>query len=62
MKIKENLEIYTQDFFYDLTDGGYLDPFKICADTKDAQRVKEAVDVLMDFRRSCEDQIPDFIQ
>ncbi len=62
MKIKKGLEISTGDFWYDLTDGGYLNPDEICADKKDSQKVKEAIEVIRDFQSSCEEQIEDFIQ
>lgn len=62
MKIKEGCEASTGDFWYDLTDGGYLDPDVICEDPKDAKRVKEAIEVLQDFQSSCEEQIEGFVQ
>jgi len=62
MKIKKGLKISTDDFYYDLTDGGYLLPEKICADKKDAQKVIDAIAVLQDFQASCEEQIKDFNQ
>lgn len=60
MKIKKNLRISTDDFWYDLTDGGYLKPDEICADKEDAAKVNEALIVLMDFLNSCEEQIEGF--
>ncbi len=62
MKIKKNCKASTSDFWYDLTDGGYLKPEKICADKEDAEKVKEAIKVIQDFYNSCEEQIEDFIQ
>lgn len=62
MKIKKGLENSTGDFWYDLTDGGYLDPMEICADKIDAQRVLDAIKVIQDFYNSCEDQIDGFVQ
>ena len=62
MKIKENLEISTQDFWYDLTDGYYLEPYDICENTDDADRVYEAIKIIEDFHNSCEEQIEGFIQ
>lgn len=62
MKIKENLKISTPDFWYDLTDGGYLDPYEICETIDDADRVYEAMKVIEDFQNSCEEQIEGFIQ
>ena len=62
MKIKKGLEISTGDFWYDLTDGGYLKPDEICENPEDAKKVEEAVKVIKDFQDSCEEQIEDFIQ
>ncbi len=62
MDIKKGLEVSTEDFWYDLTKGGYLKPDEICANKKDAQKVKEAVAIIEDFETSCEEQIENFIQ
>jgi len=60
MKIKEGLEVNTDDFYYDLTDGGYLDPYEICENEDDAQRVIDALEIIEEFRKSCEEQIEGF--
>lgn len=62
MKIKKGLEVSSSDFWYDLTEGGYLDPDKICAEKKDTEKVKEAIEVIRDFQQSCEEQIDGFVQ
>ena len=62
MKIKEGCTVSTSDFWYDLTKGGYLDPFVILEDEKDAKRVVKAMDVIREFEESCEEQIEDFSQ
>lgn len=62
MKIKDNCEASTMDFWYDLTDGGYLDPDEILEDPEDAKKVKAAIAVIKDFENSCDEQIPGFIQ
>jgi hypothetical protein len=62
MKIKKNCQASTSDFWYDLTDGGYLKPEEILQDKKDVEKVKAAIAVLREFSESCEEQIPDFIQ
>lgn len=62
MKIKDNCEASSDDFWYDLTSGGYLKPEDILEDQEDVQRVKNAVQVLTEFERSCEEQIEGFIQ
>jgi hypothetical protein len=62
MKIKKNLKVSTFDFWYDLTQGGYIDPKKICADKSDAERVIAAVKVVEEFQRACEACIEGFDQ
>lgn len=62
MKIKQNLETYTNDFWYDLVDGGYLKPEEILEEDDDINAVMNAVKVLKAFRSACEEQIEDFIQ
>lgn len=62
MKLKDNLENSTSDFWYDLTDGGYLNPKEMCEDIKDAEKIEEAIKVIKEFKESCEEQIKDFLQ
>ena len=62
MKIKEGTEVSTSEFWYDLTSGGYLRPDEILENENDIEKVKQAIDTLMEFEQSCEDQIEGFIQ
>lgn len=62
MKLKKGLNNSTSDFWYDLTDGGYLDPMVMCKNKADAQKVLDAIIVIKDFQSSCEEQIEDFMQ
>lgn len=62
MKIKQGLEISTQDFWYDLTAGGYLAPEEICEKEEDVEKVLNAIKIIKEFRDSCEEQIEGFIQ
>lgn len=57
MELKKNVKIETDDFWYDLFEGGYIDPEEILADKKDVEKVLEAIDILDDFRDSCEEII-----
>jgi len=61
MKIKEGLTISTADFWYDLTNGGYLKPDEIIENPEDAKRVKDAIPLIKEFEASCVEQIEDFI-
>jgi len=62
MKIKKGIKVSTQEFWYDLTDGGYLNPFGICENQEDGQKVIDAIAVIKDFESSCEKQIEGFVQ
>ena len=60
IKIKEDLDISSNDFWYDLSKGGYLNPDEICENPSDARRIKEAVKLIMAFEEACNDQIEGF--
>jgi hypothetical protein len=62
MKIKEGIEVSISEFWYDLTDGGYLKPEEILEDPKDIKRVQAAIDTIREFEASCEKQIEGFVQ
>jgi|GEM_PF-2745769 hypothetical protein len=62
MKIKEGCTATTSDFWYDLTDGGYLKPDEILENKEDINRVIDAIAIIRDFEQSCVEQIEDFIQ
>jgi len=62
MKIKDGCAASTSDFWYDLTDGGYLNPEDILEDAEDVERVKEAIETIREFEDSCNEQIEDFCQ
>ena len=61
MKIKEGLEVCSSDPWYDLEEG-YLKPEEICQNEEDVKRVKEAIEILIDFFDSCDEQIEGFLQ
>lgn len=57
MKIKSGVELEYEDFWYDLTDGGYLDPYDVLENTEDADKVAEAIQVLLQFQNALDDAI-----
>jgi hypothetical protein len=61
MKIKKGCTNSTSDFWYDLTDGGYLKPEEMLESESDIKAVKDAISIIVDFQRSCEDQIDEFL-
>jgi hypothetical protein len=62
MEIIQDLEISTSDFWYDLFDGGYINPNDICAKYEDLVKVTEAIKIIRDFKDSCEEQIEGLFQ
>ena len=62
MEIKKGCKASTSDFWYDLTEGGYLKPEKMLKKESDAKRVKDAIAVIKEFELSCEEQIDGFTQ
>jgi hypothetical protein len=56
MKFKENVEpLVTSEFFYDLFDGGYIEPSDLLV-AEDAKRVNEAVRLILEFRDRLEEE------
>lgn len=55
MKWKENAEIVTSDFWYDITDGGYINPSELLEDEEEIAEVEKAIEVLRKFKRSAEE-------
>jgi hypothetical protein len=52
MKFKEREEPQpTDDFWYDLFSGGYLEPEKFLEDELDIKKVKDAIKVLREYQQ-----------
>lgn len=62
MKIKDGCNAATSEFWYDLTSGGYLNPEEILESPADVKKVQAAIEIIMEFEESCEEQIEGFIQ
>lgn len=59
-KFKEDVTmVYTDDFWYDLTDGGYLKPEEILAVEEQAIKLREAIDLVHSFQHAVEAQMPE---
>lgn len=56
MKFKKDARITTGDFWYDLTDGGYIKPENLLENEADVLAVKKAIETLKEFLRSARDQ------
>jgi len=61
MKLKQGLQISTSEFWYDLTQGGYIKTEEICEHLEDSKKVNEAIAIVREFEESCEEQIEDFM-
>lgn len=56
MKLKKGIEQpSSSDFWYDLTDGGYLDPYELLDSDEDAKMVVEAISIIEEFSELIED-------
>jgi len=47
--------IETTDFWYDLTDGGYIKPDKLLEDEVQVAKLNEAIDIVESFRKAMEE-------
>jgi hypothetical protein len=54
MKWKKDID--TDDFWYDLFEGGYIDPQKVLSDKRDVIAVMNAIAILKLFKESGEEQ------
>lgn len=55
MKIKDGCYVHTDDFWYDLTCGGYIDPAEILENQEDISEVVSAINTLMEFQASIDE-------
>ena len=56
-KFKENAELQgsADGFWYDITDGGYIEPDLLLDNKWQIAKVKEAVEILKDFEQAMDD-------
>jgi hypothetical protein len=60
MQLKDGVEIPGMDeFWYDITLGGYINPEDLLEDPADARRVRDALEVIMEFEKLLEDALDD---
>jgi hypothetical protein len=50
MKFIKGIRVETDDFWYDLTDGGYIKPEDILLDDDDIKKVKSALATLEEWK------------
>ena len=57
MKFKKLDEpVFTDDPYYDLTDGGYINPEELLENKEDADKVNEAIRLVEQFLQEAQDQ------
>ena len=56
LKFKKDAHIVTSDFWYDITDGGYIKPESLLEDPNEAKAVNEAISLLRKFFEEAESQ------
>lgn len=55
-KFKDNLDsIVSDDFWYDLFEGGYIQPRELLADKGQIKEVEKAIEILQNFYGDLED-------
>lgn len=58
--LNEGLETCTDDFWYDLSRGGYIKPDEMMEDKEMARNIKAAVKLILAFEDACKEQIEGF--
>ncbi len=56
MKFKKDISLSTDDFWYDLIDGSYINPEEILEDNDDIDKIKKAIDTLKRFKFEMEEK------
>lgn len=50
MEFKKKQSVSTDDFYYDLFIGGYIQPEKMLKHSKDVKKVRAAIDLIKKFK------------
>ena len=54
-QFKDDIQsIECDDFWYDVTDGGYLDPADVLEDEEQARKLNEAIELVHSFQQALE--------
>ena len=59
MRIKKDKDLVTSDFYYDLFEGGYIDPEDYLYSEEDLDKVIYAIGIINQFRYSLEEAYPE---
>ena len=52
----EGVEVFTEEFWYDLTDGGYIKPENVLADEEQIAKLQAAIDLVRSFERAIDER------
>ena len=58
-KFKKGVEVYTEEFWYDLTLGGYLCPEKLLIDEEQIKKLNEAIEIVSSFESAINEIMED---
>jgi len=53
---KEDVEVFTEEFWYDLTDGGYIKPENVLADKEQIAKLQAAIDLVRSFEQAIDER------
>ena len=56
MECKKNVTLDTSDFYYDLFNGGYINPYEYLENEGDADDVRDAITIIKEFQNSLVEQ------
>lgn len=56
MEYVKDAQIVTDDFWYDLTDGGYIRPEELLKNEEDINKIKDALKIIMDWKSEMEEK------
>lgn len=54
-KIKPGVQVHSEDFWYDLTYGGYIKPEEIIEDPEQVLELKKAIKIVLSFQEALDD-------
>lgn len=54
-KFNEGVKFYTEEFWYDLTDGGYIKPSEMLADAEQVKQLTAAIELVLSFENALYD-------
>jgi hypothetical protein len=56
-KFKKDVSVYTEEFWYDLTDGGYIIPEEILEDDEQIKELNKAIELVLSFEKKIDEMM-----